>query len=119
MVLPTAIVILGGLVTSTLLTLFVVPSLYLRFGRPEYAKVSHNRELDERPSHASGRLVEVNNLAEQFRPRGINRLPQDDLTPQFISMDGVPRGQDFWHRRLPASHLADVVELVDTQDLKS
>ena len=36
-VLPTAIVILGGLVTSTLLTLFVVPSLYLRFGRPEFA----------------------------------------------------------------------------------
>jgi CzcA family heavy metal efflux pump len=33
-VLPTAIVILGGLVTSTLLTLFVVPSLLLRFGRP-------------------------------------------------------------------------------------
>ncbi len=28
-----AIVILGGLVTSTLLNLFVVPSLYLRFGR--------------------------------------------------------------------------------------
>ena len=36
-VLPTAIVILGGLITSTLLTLFVVPSLYLRFGRPESA----------------------------------------------------------------------------------
>ena len=30
---PLAGVILGGLVTSTLLTLFVVPSLYLRFGR--------------------------------------------------------------------------------------
>ena len=29
---PMAIVILGGLVTSTLLSLFVVPSLYLRFG---------------------------------------------------------------------------------------
>ena len=29
---PLAIVILGGLVTSTLLNLFVVPSLYLRFG---------------------------------------------------------------------------------------
>ena len=28
-----AIVILGGLVTSTLLNLFVLPSLYLRFGR--------------------------------------------------------------------------------------
>jgi CzcA family heavy metal efflux pump len=31
---PMAIVILGGLVTSTLLNLFVVPSLYLRFGSP-------------------------------------------------------------------------------------
>jgi Cu/Ag efflux pump CusA len=30
---PLAVVILGGLVTSTLLTLLVVPSLYLRFGR--------------------------------------------------------------------------------------
>jgi Cu/Ag efflux pump CusA len=27
-----AVVILGGLVTSTLLNLFVVPSLYLQFG---------------------------------------------------------------------------------------
>ena len=31
---PMAVVILGGLVTSTLLNLFVVPSLYLRFGQP-------------------------------------------------------------------------------------
>ena len=30
---PMAIVILGGLVTSTLLNLFLVPVLYLRFGR--------------------------------------------------------------------------------------
>lgn len=29
---PLAVVILGGLVTSTLLNLFVVPALYLRFG---------------------------------------------------------------------------------------
>ena len=28
---PLAVVVLGGLVTSTLLNLFVVPSLYLRF----------------------------------------------------------------------------------------
>jgi Cu/Ag efflux pump CusA len=28
-----AIVILGGLLTSTLLNLFVLPALYLRFGR--------------------------------------------------------------------------------------
>jgi Cu/Ag efflux pump CusA len=31
---PMAVVILGGLVTSTLLNLFVVPSLYLRFAKP-------------------------------------------------------------------------------------
>jgi Cu/Ag efflux pump CusA len=30
---PMAIVIIGGLVTSTVLNLFVVPSLYLRFGK--------------------------------------------------------------------------------------
>ncbi len=30
---PMAIVILGGLVTSTLLNLFIIPSLYLRFGQ--------------------------------------------------------------------------------------
>ena len=30
---PMAIVILGGLVTSTLLNLFVLPSLYLRFAK--------------------------------------------------------------------------------------
>jgi multidrug efflux pump subunit AcrB len=29
---PMAVVILGGMVTSTLLNLFVVPSLYLQFG---------------------------------------------------------------------------------------
>jgi Cu/Ag efflux pump CusA len=31
---PMAVVILGGLFTSTLLSLFVIPALYLRFGRP-------------------------------------------------------------------------------------
>jgi Cu/Ag efflux pump CusA len=30
---PMAVVIVGGLVTSTLVNLFIVPSLYLRFGR--------------------------------------------------------------------------------------
>jgi Cu/Ag efflux pump CusA len=34
---PMAVVILGGLVTATLLNLFVLPSLYLRFGRSRRA----------------------------------------------------------------------------------
>ncbi|HET7476242.1 MAG TPA: efflux RND transporter permease subunit [Dermatophilaceae bacterium] len=34
---PLAVVILGGLITSTLLSLFVLPSLYLRFGRASSA----------------------------------------------------------------------------------
>jgi CzcA family heavy metal efflux pump len=36
---PMAIVILGGLITSTLLNLFVLPSLYLRFGKSRRAPV--------------------------------------------------------------------------------
>ena len=35
---PLAVVILGGLVTSTLLNLLIVPALYLRYGRPAPAK---------------------------------------------------------------------------------
>jgi CzcA family heavy metal efflux pump len=45
---PMAIVILGGLVTSTLLNLFVIPSLYLRFGRSR----REQREAVERLSVA-------------------------------------------------------------------
>lgn len=40
---PLAIVILGGLVTSTLLNLFLLPSLYLRFGR----RTAAERETQE------------------------------------------------------------------------
>ena len=34
LVMAVGIVVLGGLFTSTLLSLFVIPALYLRFGRP-------------------------------------------------------------------------------------
>ncbi|MEA2177009.1 MAG: hypothetical protein QOG77_306 [Solirubrobacteraceae bacterium] len=37
---PMAVVILGGLLTSTLLNLFVLPSLYLRFGRGRGARLA-------------------------------------------------------------------------------
>jgi Cu/Ag efflux pump CusA len=47
---PMAVVIVGGLVTSTLLNLFVVPSLYLRFAR---AWVRHGGETDGAAQPAS------------------------------------------------------------------
>jgi len=47
---PMAIVILGGLVTSTLLNLLVVPSLYLRFGRAREAVRSRRAD----PATGSG-----------------------------------------------------------------
>jgi Cu/Ag efflux pump CusA len=44
---PMAVVILGGLATSTLLNLFVVPSLYLRFGdRPESSEAPATTEQE-------------------------------------------------------------------------
>jgi len=46
---PMAVVILGGLVTSTLLSLFIVPSLYLRFGAsPERDELSSQLDAAER-----------------------------------------------------------------------
>jgi Cu/Ag efflux pump CusA len=43
---PMAVVILGGLVTSTLLNLFLMPALYLRYGSPR----KRQHELSEVPS---------------------------------------------------------------------
>lgn len=41
---PMAIVILGGLITSTILNLFILPLIYLKFGRPRKAS-ANNDEL--------------------------------------------------------------------------
>jgi Cu/Ag efflux pump CusA len=51
---PMAVVILGGLVTSTLLNLFILPALYLRFGSGTAA--SPDRLAD--PSFAPGLQVQ-------------------------------------------------------------
>src|SRR3954453_6176902 len=48
---PMAVVIRGGLVTSTLLNLFVMPSLYMRFGR------SRGFAFDRRLAHAGAAAV--------------------------------------------------------------
>jgi Cu/Ag efflux pump CusA len=45
-----AVVILGGLVTSTLVNLFVVPSLYLRFAKKGQARDRGPREQEPVPA---------------------------------------------------------------------
>jgi CzcA family heavy metal efflux pump len=53
--LPMAVVIVGGLVTSTLLNLFVIPSLYLRFGSPRGTEATARVPFGgPEPSPASG-----------------------------------------------------------------
>jgi Cu/Ag efflux pump CusA len=48
-----AVVIMGGLVTSTLLNLFIVPALYLRFGRG--TSVQANSLTGPEPAPVSGK----------------------------------------------------------------
>jgi CzcA family heavy metal efflux pump len=48
---PLAVVILGGLLTSTLLNLFVVPPLYLRFGRVTETSDDEEERIPERRVH--------------------------------------------------------------------
>jgi Cu/Ag efflux pump CusA len=43
---PLAVVVLGGLATSTLLNLLVLPSLYLRFGRSRRDREDRERRAD-------------------------------------------------------------------------
>jgi Cu/Ag efflux pump CusA len=49
---PMAIVILGGMVTSTLLNLFVVPSLYLRFGQSKESQANLDQPAPTRSEPA-------------------------------------------------------------------
>jgi Cu/Ag efflux pump CusA len=53
---PMAIVILGGLVTSTLLNLFIVPAIFLRFGRTGTPHRSEAARQSDSPS-TNGHVV--------------------------------------------------------------
>jgi CzcA family heavy metal efflux pump len=55
---PMAVVVLGGLVTATLLSLFVLPTLYLRFGGHP-AKLSPEEELMQRWAGAESARAEA------------------------------------------------------------
>jgi cobalt-zinc-cadmium resistance protein CzcA len=48
---PLATVVIGGLISATLLTLFVLPTLYARFGQKEIAPEEHYNEEHEGDDH--------------------------------------------------------------------
>ena len=74
---PMAVVILGGLVTSTLLNLFVMPSLYLRFGRHDESSTL------QRPAVAALRWLGAWPPGPVLTPDGRTLIPLPDspLTP--------------------------------------
>ena len=57
---PLATVVIGGLISATLLTLFVLPTLYARFGQKVIEKPEHYNEEHEGDDHGQ---TFVNNLA--------------------------------------------------------
>ncbi|UYY79662.1 efflux RND transporter permease subunit [Sphingomonas sp. R1] len=57
---PLATVVIGGLISATLLTLFVLPTLYTRFGQKVIEKPEHYNEEHEGDDHGQ---TFVNNLA--------------------------------------------------------
>src|SRR3546814_968359 len=50
---PLATVVIGGLISATLLTLFVLPTLYARFGQKVIEKPEHYNEEHEGDDHRS------------------------------------------------------------------
>ena len=47
---PMGVVILGGLISSTLINLFVVPSLYLRFAKPGTRRSARRATVEPQPA---------------------------------------------------------------------
>jgi Cu/Ag efflux pump CusA len=77
---PMAVVILGGLLTSTLLNLFVVPVLYLRFAGPRRSKRRGPRDGDRAGDARAGDARELE-PAEAEQPAGTEDLPELDFEP--------------------------------------
>jgi Cu/Ag efflux pump CusA len=79
---PMAAVVLGGIVTTTLLSLFVLPALYLRFGgrEPEHAPDETEAVLDE--------WVYARPTAAARRPETVRTAEAGDPSPAAESKDG-------------------------------
>jgi cobalt-zinc-cadmium resistance protein CzcA len=67
---PLAIVIIGGLISATILTLIVLPTLYLIFNRKEASKASRPRDEGEvGETYVHDRAEVINLLHQQRRER--------------------------------------------------
>ncbi|MDQ3064503.1 MAG: efflux RND transporter permease subunit, partial [Acidobacteriota bacterium] len=77
---PLAVVVLGGILTSTLLDQIVTPAVFYKFGKP-----SADRIIADREGHASGRSEwgEV----ESETPREADTPPFSEKTPKSVTED--------------------------------
>ena len=102
---PMAIVILGGLVTSTLLNLFIVPAIFLRFGKP--ANSSTGGFSDHSPTCPNDRrqpLRYARNRGARRWPPGLGRPAADSAarrTCAFRAGDFSRQSIDITNKWLP------------------
>ena len=121
---PLAVVVLGGLITSTLLNLFVVPSLYLHFAKADVEPGSGDSgpvsnassfRAAERADRVEKRIAEIRRLlrtdavdlvqvVDRFRPP-LHHVPQ-----RRVVKDDVRRNAAL--AREPQSHVTQDIEQV-------
>ena len=77
---PLAVVVLGGILTSTLLDQVVTPAVFYKFGRP-----SAERIIAEREGNASGRSEWGE--AESVMPKDADAPPFSEKTPKSVTDD--------------------------------
>jgi HME family heavy-metal exporter len=77
---PLAVVVLGGILTSTLLDQIVTPAVFYKYGRP-----SAERIIAEREGNASGRSEWGE--AESITPKDADAPPFSEKTPKSVTED--------------------------------
>ncbi|MEA2177011.1 MAG: hypothetical protein QOG77_308, partial [Solirubrobacteraceae bacterium] len=93
---PMAVVILGGLVTTTFLVLFVLPALYLRFGAGTQPVLAPEEELLQRWIGVEPEPAGAPGAAATAAPQsgggeaGAN-VPPSDPPPSTVGSDGAER----------------------------
>lgn len=82
---PMAIVILGGLVTSTVLNLFIVPSLYLRFGKSKKEREAAQLALQ----NAETSVKEVESKESQVAHKEALESKKADYKPEAVKLEAA------------------------------